>query len=78
MSRSYRRTPIFGMTTAPSERQYKADEHQRERHHVRQRLRVAADDADHQLHRRAFGNRSGGPKDGRDYWSGAKPKDMRK
>ena len=78
MSRSYRQTPIFGMTTAASERRYKAAEHQRERHHVRQRLRISVDDADRRLHREPFGNPGSGPKDGKIYWSDAARKDMRK
>lgn len=78
MSRSYRRTPIFGMTIVASERRYKATEHQRERHHVRQRLRVTVDDTDRRLHREPFGNPSAGPKDGKRYWRGVSPKDMRK
>lgn len=78
MSRSYRQTPIFGTTTASSEKRYKAAEHQRERHHVRQRLRAVADDTDRRLHREPFGNPWNGPKDGRLYWSGAGRKDMRK
>ena len=56
MSRSYRHSPIFGMTTVSSEKRYKAAEHRRKRHHVRQRLRIAADDTDCRLHREPFGN----------------------
>lgn len=78
MSRSYRQTPIFGTTTVSSERRYKAAAHQRERHHVRQRLRIAVDDTDRRLHREPFGNPWAGPKDGKSYWSGASRKDMRK
>jgi hypothetical protein len=78
MSRSYWRTPVFGVTTAASERRYKASEHQRERHHVRQRLRIVADDADRRLHREPFGNPWAGPKDGKVYWPSAPRKDMRK
>ena len=78
MSRSYRHTPIFAMSGAPSERVFKANEHQRERHHVRQRLRVSPDDTDRRLNREPFGNRWAGPKDGRAYWPGASCKDMRK
>lgn len=78
MSRSYRHSPIFGVTTTASERQFKATEHQRERHHVRQRLRIAADDTDHRLHRRPFGNPWNGPKDGKVYCARAAGRDMRK
>lgn len=78
MSRSYRRTPIFGTTTVSSEKRYKAAAHQRERHHVRQRLRIAADDTDRRLHREPFGNPWAGPKDGKMYSPDAVRKDMRK
>ncbi len=50
MSRSYRHVPMFGMTTAASEKHFKAAEHRRERHHVRQRLHSATDDTDRRLH----------------------------
>jgi hypothetical protein len=78
MSRSYRRTPMFGTTLSSSARRYKANEHQRERHHVRQRLRVALDDTDRRLHREPFGDPWNGPKDGKVYWLGPERKDMRK
>lgn len=78
MSRSHRKTPIFGITTLPSEKCFKTDEHQRERRHVRQRLHIAPDDTDRRLHREPFGNRWSGPKDGKAYRSGALRKDMRK
>ncbi len=77
MSRGYRQNPVFSTTTAPSERRYKATEHQRERHHVRQRLRVAVEDTDRRLHREPFGHPLAGPKDGKVYSRGAAPKDMR-
>jgi len=78
MSRSHRRTPIFGTTTASSERWYKAAAHRQERHHARQRLRIAANDTDRRLHRRPFGDPWGGPKDGKGYWAAAEARDMRK
>ncbi len=78
MSRSYRHVPMFGMTTAASEKHFKAAEHRRERHHVRQRLHSATDDTDRRLHRRPFGNPWAGPKDGKVYWPGAADRDLRK
>lgn len=78
MSRSYRRMPMFGVTTAASEKPFKAAEHRRERHHVRQRLRVTLDDTDRRLHREPFGNPCAGPKDGKVYWMGAAAQDLRK
>ena len=44
MSRTRRKPPIIGMTTMPSDKPFKVAEHQRERHHVRQVLRVALDE----------------------------------
>lgn len=78
MSRSRRHTPIFGVTTSASEREYKAVAHRRERHHVRQQLPVAVDDSDRRLHRKPFGNPWAGPKDGKVYCSDVPRKDMRK
>lgn len=78
MSRSYRQVPMFGTTTAASEKQFKAMEHRRERHHVRQRLRVSVDDTDRRLHREPFGSPWAGPKDGKVYWPGAAAKHLRK
>ena len=67
MSRSRKRHPIGANTKAESERRFKQSEHQRERHHVRQRLRVGVDDADARLHGAPFGNPHCGPKDGKQY-----------
>ena len=78
MSRSYRHFPVFATTTAASEKRFKASEHRRERHHVRQRLRIATDDTDRRLHREPFGNPSAGPKDGKVYWPRAAARDLRK
>jgi hypothetical protein len=65
MSRSRRKTPVTGLTTARSDKPYKVDEHQRERHHVRQRLKATADDIDPKLHRRPYGDPWNAPKDGK-------------
>ena len=78
MSRSYRHVPLFGTTTAVSEKHFKATEHRRERHHVRQRLHIATDDTDRRLHREPFGNPGIGPKDGKVYWPRAAARDLRK
>ena len=78
MSRSRKKHPISGITKAESERSFKRAEHQRERHHVRQRLRVALDDADPRLHVVPFGNPYSGPKDGKRYDRAMTEKDLRK
>lgn len=44
MSRSKRKTPIRGVTTAPSDKPFKLAEHRRERTQVKARLRTLADD----------------------------------
>jgi hypothetical protein len=67
MSRSRKKHPIGAITKAESERSYKQAEHQRERHHARQQLRVSVDDADPRLHGAPFGDPYRGPKDGKQY-----------
>lgn len=74
MSRSRRKTPIFGITTAKSDKAFKRREHKRERTSVRDALAVGADVPD----AKAFGNPWASEKDGKRYWRDAAPKDMRK
>lgn len=78
MSRSRKKHPVRAITTAESERRFKQAEHQRERHHVRQRLRVAVDDTDRRLHTAPFGNPYCGPKDGKTHDGAMAEKVMRK
>jgi hypothetical protein len=74
MSRSRRRSKVFGITTAKSEKQYKATEHRRERRAVRIALRE-----DRKLPEpKEFGNPWNGPRDGKWYWPHATDRDMRK
>lgn len=68
MSRSFRRTPITGITTSATEKPYKKDEHQRERTAVRQVLHTTQDDAS-VPHPKKYGNPWSGPKDGKRYWT---------
>ena len=77
MSRSRKKHPIGANTKAESERQFKRAEHQRERHHVRQRLRVSGDDDDPRLHPAPFGNPYGGPKDGKRFYGSGDLRAMR-
>ncbi len=74
MSRSRRRTPIFAMTTATSEKMFKAFEHRRERRAVR----VSIHGDQEPPAPKEFGNPWRGPKDGKRYWQRATAKDMRK
>jgi hypothetical protein len=78
MSRSRKKHPVGAHTKAESEQRYKQAEHQRERHHVRQRLRISIDDADPRLHRAPFGDPWGGPKDGKRYDPAMDVKERRK
>lgn len=78
MSRSRKTHPIGANTKAESERGFKRAEHQRERHHVRQRLRVSVDDADPRLHVAPFGDPHRGPKDGKQYDRSMGEKALRK
>ncbi len=78
MSRSRKKHPIGANAKAESERRFKQAEHQRERHHVRQQLRVSADDADPRLHAAPFGDPYRGPKDGKQYDRTMAEKGMRK
>ena len=64
MSNSRKKHAISGLTT-DSDKPFKVKEHRRERHHVRQTLRSADDDADPRLHQRFYGDPWNSPKDGR-------------
>jgi hypothetical protein len=81
MSRSFRKTPITGVTTAASEKDDKAKAHRRDRQAVKSRLKaVIADNPEHAVQGREH-PRSGQwnfAKDGKK-WVGARfPKAMRK
>lgn len=64
MSRSQRKTPIIGITTAVSDKPFKRDEHRRERSTVRTILHASADDLAVPMPR-AFGDPWKAPKDGK-------------
>lgn len=74
MTRSVRRTPIVGMTTAETDKPFKAMEHRRERRAVEAALRADAPLPD----RRAFGNPWAADKDGKQFLADPDPRDMRK
>lgn len=74
MSRSRRRTPIAGHTTARSDKWFKSSEHRRERAAVRSAL---SDDADVLPHPNEFGSPWASPKDGK-RWMADWPKVYRK
>ena len=74
MARSRRRTPIFGITTAASEKDDKARAHRAERAATRTAM-AAEDDAPHP---KRFGNRWLAAKDGKRWWLKGWSESMRK
>lgn len=67
MSRSTRKTPIFGITTAESEKEFKRKENRKFRRQVRQRLSTLEFD-DELPNRKKFGDPWLGDKDGKTYY----------
>jgi len=67
MSRSRKKHPITGITTAETEKEFKQQEHRRERAAVRDALQTEKELLPHP---KEFGNRWSGPKDGRTDWTG--------
>lgn len=73
MSRSRKKTPIFGHCSE-SDKPFKILEHRRERRRVKAQLSCEREPD----HPKMFGNPWASCKDGKVYWAGAEPKDMRK
>jgi hypothetical protein len=69
MSRSHKHTPISGITTARSEKDYKRQRHGQERARERQALQHAYDDIDSPTFELAPYNAWDAPKDGK-VWRG--------
>ncbi len=67
MSRSHRKTPIFGITTCASEREDKKAWHGRWR--AQEHVRLKRDEDGHTVHPRAVSDPWAMGKDGRRYWS---------
>jgi hypothetical protein len=63
MSRSRRKTPIFGMTTAESDKPFKVAEHRAERRAYRAIFGVSFDQDDRRLHATNYGNANLSDKD---------------
>ena len=78
MSRSFRKTPIFGMTTSPSEKQDKKIWHSRARATERDRLKAGVDDNHLTTLDREVSNPWSFDKDGKTYWASHDKKSMRK
>ncbi|MBU3032394.1 hypothetical protein [Paracoccus marinaquae] len=74
MSRSRKRTPVVGITTAPSDKPYKVAEHRRERRSAKVSIGNGAEPE----HPKAFGDPWRGEKDGKAYLDNPSAGDMRK
>jgi hypothetical protein len=75
MSRSRRKTPIFGNTTEDSDKDYKRFEHRRERAKAKQALLAGEELLPDP---KEFGNPWNSRKDGKSYWPTKEPKWFRK
>ena len=70
MSRSRRKTPMVGITTATSDKTYKVSEHRAERRTYRALLTARVDQDDRRLHAVQYGDENHSNKDGkRPAWS---------
>ncbi len=78
MSRSRRKTPIFGITTATSDHRWKKAAARALRHRVRQHLAATLDGDRFARKRWDLIDPWTSEKDGKHYWREAKRKDMRK
>lgn len=74
MSRSRRKTPIFGITTAESDKWFKSHENRRQRRVVKIEVEMGVSPTA----AKAFGNPWSSTKDGKRWWNKASAKDMRK
>lgn len=74
MSRSRRHTPVFGHTTAGTDKPFKQAENRR----ARRRTRIAVESGEEPPHPMEHGNPWASGKDGKSYWSDARPRDMAK
>lgn len=83
MSRSRKKHPITGVTGSETEKEFKRQEHQRERSHVRDALMDAIKgilESDKEIlpHPKQFGDPWDGPKDGKFIWDERQDKAKRK
>ena len=78
MSRSRRKTPIFGKTTATSDAEWKKKAARKLRHRRNQKPESTLDGDGFAGKRWDVESPWCAPKDGKHYWLKAKPKDMRK
>ena len=78
MSRSRRKTPIFGYTGAKSDHPWKKAASRKVRRRVKQALSATLDDDRFSGKRWELVNPWSSDKDGKHWWGDAGPKDMRK
>ena len=78
MSRSRCKTPIFGHTGTKSDAEWKAQSARALRSRVRQVLKATLDITAFPGKRWDLANPWSAPKDGKRWWRGAGPRDMRK
>lgn len=74
MSRSTRRTKIFGNSLGISDKPHKVTAHRQERRAVSVALTIRGEPPIS----KEFGNPAVGPRDGKSYWPNATARDMRK
>ena len=77
MSRSRRKNPCAGITTARSDKPFKVQEHRAERRATRQIVTSSQDDADPRLFS-VYGDPWKAPKDGKQWWPGCDQPFLRK
>lgn len=77
MSRSRRKNPCAGITTARSDKPFKVQEHRAERRVARQVVKSSCDDSDPRLFA-AYGDPWRAPKDGKQWWDSCDAKFLRK
>jgi hypothetical protein len=65
MRRSRRKKAIIGVTTAPSDKPFKVDEHRAERHAALAVVKRSLDGDDRALHSKVYGDPWKSPKDGK-------------
>ena len=78
MSRSRRKTPISGITTAESEAEWKAKAARSARHATKQTLLQTLDGDQLEVKRWAHVDPWTGPKDGKGWFRSSDPRNMRK
>ena len=76
MSRSYRKTPVFGITTSESDKPGRKIDHRRYRHYYKNKIRHEEYEEIEPPNYKE--NPWNWPKDGKQYWLDASEKDMRK